>query len=170
MTECASRSMRAFAFIAVTYAVGICKGDMPLPPPSEVTAISPNGGIRAISEPKAGTRVEDVKQGKGLWRLPEWHRSMCVADDGKHLVTEPDGMNLIPVDFTDDFVLLTFWRDGTKIRDVTIRDLFPGRRGLVRTVSHYAWRLSMDLDAHGRLWVSLIDGRTLLFDVGIGNS
>lgn len=93
---------------------------------------------------------------------------MRVADDGKHLVTESDGMNLIPVDFTDDFVLLTFWRNGTKIRDVTVRDLFPGRQGLVRTVSHYAWRLGMDLDAQGWLLVSLIDGRTLLFDVGTG--
>jgi len=160
--------MGAFAFIAVAFAVGIAKGDMPLPPPSEITAMSRNSGIRAISDPKAGTRVEDAKQGKVLWRLSEWHRSMRVADDGKHLVTESDGMNLIPVDFTDDFVLLTFWRNGTKIRDVTVRDLFPGRQGLVRTVSHYAWRLGMDLDAQGWLLVSLIDGRTLLFDVGTG--
>ena len=162
--------MRAFAFIAAAaFAVGIAKGDMPLPPPSEVTATSPSGGIRAISDPKGGTRIEDVKQGKVLWRLPEWHRSMRVADDGKHLVTESDGMNLIPVDFTDDFVLLTFWRDGTKIRDITVRDLFPDHRGLVRTVSHYAWRLSMDFDAHGLLRVSLMDGKTLLFDVSTGN-
>ena len=162
--------MRAFPLLAAAAAaVGIAKADMPLPPPSEVTATSPNGGIRAISEPKGGTRVEDVKQGKVLWRLPEWHRSMRVADDGKYLVTESDGMNLIPVDFTDDFVLLTFWRDGTKIRDVTVRDLFPGHRGLVRTVSHYAWRLTMDFDAHGLLRVSLLDGTTLLFDVSTGN-
>jgi len=162
--------MRAFAFMAAAaLAVGIARGDMPLPPPSEVTTTSPSGDVRAISDPKEGTRIEDVKQGKVLWRLPEWHRSMCVADDGKHLVTDSDGMNLIPVDFTDDFVLLTFWREGTKIRDVTVRDLFPDHRGLVRTVSHYAWRQTMDFDAHGLLRVSLMDGKTLLFDVSTGN-
>jgi hypothetical protein len=170
--------MRRFAFIAAAaFAVGNAKGDMPLPPPSEVTATSPSGGIRAISDPKGGTRIEDVKKGKVLWRLPEWHRSMRVADDGKHLVTESDGMNLIPVDFTDDFVLLTFWRDGTKIRDITVGDLFPDHLGLVfpdhlglvRTASHYVWRLTIDFDAHGLLRVSLMNGRTLLFDVSTGN-
>jgi len=56
--------MGAFAFIAVAFAVGIAKGDMPLPPPSEITAMSPNSGIRAISDPKAGTRVEDANREK----------------------------------------------------------------------------------------------------------
>jgi hypothetical protein len=161
--------MRMLQLIAATaIAAGVARADTPLPPPSKVTALSPNGAIRAISEPDSGTRVEDVKQDKVLWRLSDWHRSMRVADDGRHLVTESDGMNLIPLDFTDDFVLLTFWREGTKIRDITVRDLFSDHRGLVRTVSHYAWRLTMDFDGRGRLRVTLADGRTLSFDVTTG--
>jgi hypothetical protein len=94
---------------------------------------------------------------------------MFVADDGKHLVTEHDGLNLIPVDFTDDLALLTFWCEGKKIREVTVRDLFPDHKGLVRTASHYAWRLTIDLNAKGRLRISLIDGKILFFDVSTGN-
>ncbi len=162
--------MRALLLLAaLLVVVGIARGDMPLPPPSKVTAVSPSGAIRAVSDPDSGTRVEDVAHGKMLWRLQHWYRSMRVANDGKHLVTESDGMNLIPLDFRDDFVLLTFWRDGRKIRQITIRGLFPDRRGLVRTVSHYAWRLTIDFDAHGLLRVSRVDGKTLLFDVTTGN-
>jgi hypothetical protein len=161
--------MRASLLVAaVTIVVGSARGDMPLPRPSKITAVSPNGAIRAVSDPNSGTRVEDVKQGQVLWRLPDWHRSMRVADDGEHLVTEYDGMNLIPPDFTNDFVLLTFWRHGKKIREIKVRDLFPDRRGLVRTVSHYAWRQYVELDARGLLHVLLLDGKTLLFDVTTG--
>ncbi len=161
--------MRASLLVAaVTVLVGSARGDMPLPRSSKITAVSPNGVIRAVSDPNSGTRVEDVKQGKVVWRLPDWHRSMRVANDGEHLVTESDGMNLIPPDFTNDFVLLTFWRDGKKIREIKVRDLFPDHRGLVRTVSPYAWRQHMELDARGLLHVSLLDGKTLLFDVTTG--
>jgi hypothetical protein len=160
--------MHARVLVAITMAAAVARGDMPLPPPSKVTVTSPNGGIRAVSDPKAGTRVEDAKLDKVLWSLIDWHRSLFVADDGKHLVTEYDGLNLIPTDFTDDLVLLTFWREGKKIREITVRDLFPDHRGLVRTASHYAWRLQVELDARGLLHVVLLDGKTLLFDVTTG--
>jgi hypothetical protein len=161
--------MRVLLFLAASaIVVGVARADMPLPSPSKVTAVSPNGAIRAVSEPESSTRIEDVRHGKVLWRLPDWHRSMRVANDGKYLVTESDGMNLIPLDFTDNFVLLTFWREGSKIREITVRDLFPDHRGLVHTVSHYAWRQTMDFDVRGRLRVSRVDGKTLLFDVTSG--
>lgn len=166
---CLVRFIRALVLVAITLAVCIARGDTPLAPPGKITATSPSGRIRAISDPNAGTRVEDVKLQKVLWSLPDWHRSMFVADDGEHLITEYDGLNLIPVDFSDDLVLLTFWRQGKKIREVTVRDLFPDRQGLVRTVSHYAWRLTIDFDASGRLRVSRIDGKIWLFDVSTGN-
>jgi hypothetical protein len=161
--------MRAVVVGILAITISATRGDMPLPPPSKVTATSPSGRVRATSDPEAGTRVEDLRLQKVLWSLPDWHRSMFVTDDGKHLVTEYDGLNLIPVDFTDDVALLTFWREGKKIREVTVRDLFPDHKGLVRTVSHYAWRLTIDFDAKGRLRVSRIDGKTWLFDVSTGN-
>jgi hypothetical protein len=161
--------MRTLVVGIVAITISAVRGDTPLAPPGKVTAMSPNGRIRATADPRAGTRVEDVKLGKVLWSLPDWHRSIFVADDGKHLVTEHDGLNLIPVDFTDDLALLTFWREGKKIREVTVRDLFPDHKGLVRTASHYAWRLTIDLNAKGRLRISLIDGKILFFDVSTGN-
>jgi hypothetical protein len=164
------RPMRALVLgsVAVATTVAVARGDTPLPPPSKVTATSPNGHICAVSDPKAGTNVEDVTQHKLLWRLPDWHRAMFVANDGKHLVTEYHGLNLIPIDFTDDLVLLTFWREGTKIREVTVKDLFPDHSILLRTASHYLWRHTIEMDAQDRLKVQRVDGRIFFFDVATG--
>ncbi|SRR5260370_22554838 len=164
--------MRALVLTSfgVAAAIAVARGDTPLPPPSKVTAMSPNSAIRAVSDPKAGTRVEDVKQDRVLWRLPEWHRRFFVADDGKHLVTEYDGLNLIPTDFTDDLVLLTFWREGRKIREVRVRDLFPDHSILLRTASHFAWGHVEGIDPEGRLRLQRVDGKTFLFDVTTGHT
>ena len=160
--------MRALVVGILAITISAARGDMPLPPPSKVTVTSPSGRIRAISDPQLGTTVEDTAQQRVLWRMPEWHRAIFVADDGKHVVTEYDGLNLIPIDFSDDLVLLTFWREGSKIREVRVKDLFPDHSLLRRTVSHYTWGEVEGIDEHGRLRVRRIDGTTLLFDVTTG--
>ena len=65
--------MRALVTVAITISVNVARADMPLPLPAKVRAMSPSGGMRAISDPKAGTRVEDVKRHRVLWSLPDWH-------------------------------------------------------------------------------------------------
>lgn len=149
-------------------ASAVIKADEPLPPPSKVTFTSPNGQIRAVSDPKTGTRVEDVKEHKQLWRLPDWHRKLYVADDGKHLITEYDGLELIPTDFSDDLVLFTFWAEGKKVRDVTVKEFAPRRTILEKTASHYSWGRIEGFDSHARLKVERANGKTFLFDVATG--
>jgi hypothetical protein len=162
--------MRALVAVAILIAVCATRADTPLPPPTTVSAMSPSGHIRAISDPKAGTRVEDVTQHKVLWSVPGWHRSLFVADDGKHLVTQYDGLNLIPTDFTDDLVLLTFWREGKKFREVTVKDFVPDHHVLEHTASHYYWGKVDGIDAQGRLKVERADGKIFFFDVSTGRT
>ena len=162
--------MRALVTVAITIAVCAASADTPLPPPANVTAMSPSGRMRAISDPKAGTRVEDAKRHKVLWSLPGWHRSLFVADDGKHLVTQYDGLNLLPTHFSDDLVLLTFWREGRKFRDVRVTDFLPDDQILERTVTHYHWGIVHRIDAEGRLKVERADGKIFLFDVSTGKT
>ena len=162
--------MRApvITILAMVLAVSTARGDEPLPPPTKVTVTSRNGAIRAVSDPESGTHVEDVRRRKILWRLPSWHRSMFVADDSRHLVTGCAGLTLIPTDYTDELALITFWRDGKKIREATVAEMFPDRRLLKRTVSHYAWGRIDSIDARGRLKVERVDGKTFYFDVSTG--
>jgi hypothetical protein len=162
--------MRPLVFLLSIAITGdVARGDMPLPPPSKVTVTSPSRRIRAVSDPETNvTRVEDAKTNKLLWSLPNWYRNFFVSDDGMHLVAEYNGLNLIPTDYPDDLVLLTFWREGKKIREITVRDFFPDRHILQRTASHYAWRDTIDLDECGRLKVERVDGKIFLFDVATG--
>jgi hypothetical protein len=162
--------MRALVVVAVSIAACTARADAPLPPPGKVSVMSRSGRIRAISDPKAGTRVEDVKQHKVLWSLPGWHRSLFVADDGKHLVTQYEGLNLIPTDFTDDLVLLTFWREGRKLRDFRVRDFVPDHHPLKHTASHCYWGKVYGIDSQGRLRVERADGMIFLFDVSTGKT
>jgi hypothetical protein len=156
--------MRTFiVFFGVAIALNAITGDTPLPPPSKVTVTSPSGRICAISDPKAGTRVEDAKSHKVLWSLPDWHRRFLISDDGKHLVTEYDGLNLIPTDFTDDLVLFTFWREGRKLREIRVRDFVSDHRMLQRTASHYYWGMVHSIDAQGRLKVERADEKIFFF-------
>lgn len=110
------------------------------------------------------------EQHKVLWSLPRWHRSLFVADVGKHLVTQYDGMNLIPIDFTHDLVLLTFWRERRKLRDVRVRDFVPEHYTLEQTASRYYWGQGRRHYGQGRLKVERADGKIIFFDVSTGNT
>src|SRR5215510_13690027 len=151
--------MRTLVVVATLIAVCAARSDRPLLPPATVSAMSPSGRIRAISDPKAGTRVEDVKRYKVLWSLSGWHRSLFVADDGKHLVTQYDGLNLLPTDFTDDLVLLTFWREERKLRHVRVRAFVPDHQILKPTASHYYWGNLDGIDTQDRFKVERADGK-----------
>jgi len=61
--------------------------------------MSPSCRIRATWDAKAGARVEDVKRHKVLWSILDSHRSLLVADDGKHLVERYDGVKSSPYRF-----------------------------------------------------------------------
>jgi hypothetical protein len=162
--------MRALVVLPIAVAVCAARADTPLPPPTQVIVTSPSGRIRAISDPKTGTRVEDIKRHKPLWSRPGWHRSLFVADDGKHLVTQYDGLNLLPTDFTDDLVLLTFWREERKLRHVRVRAFVPDHQILKPTASHYYWGNVDGIDRQDRFKVERADGKIFFFDVSTGNS
>jgi hypothetical protein len=79
-------------------------------------------------------------------------------------------LNLLPTDFTDDLVLLTFWSEGRKFRDVRVRDFLSDHHKLEHTVSHYHWGIVDGIDTEGRLKVERADGKIFLFDVSTGKT
>lgn len=100
--------------------------DSPPASPAKVTKTSPNGLFTAISDPESSiTKMQNTKTKKVLWQIPGWHRWLFVANDGKHAVTGYGGMNLIPQNYDKHMVLISFWRDGKKIRDVTLEEIAP---------------------------------------------
>lgn len=93
---------------------------------------------------------------------------MFLANDGKHAVTGYGGMNLIPRNYDKHMVLITFWREGKKTRDVTLEEIVPRKSILKKTVSHYHWGAIEGIDGKGRLVVKRADEKVLLYDVDSG--
>jgi hypothetical protein len=145
------------------------QADEPLSPAQRHQVASPNGRIVAISDPQTGTRIVEAATGKELWSMPGWYRWLFVSNDGRHVATGYNGMNLIPQDFTPELVLITFWRDGEKLREVAVRDLAPNKSSLKRTVSHYHWGSIEGLNNNDELLVTRADGRKFRFKMATGD-
>ena len=158
----------AIALLALAPFAVVARADTPLPPPAVKVSTSSGGTVRAVSDPRTNTtRIEVIATGKLLWTLPGWHRWVRVSDDGRHAVTEYG--NLIPVDHDAGMVLITLWREGKKVREVTLKELVPAPAVLKRTASHYHWGDVEQIDAQGRLAVRRADGQLFRFDMETGS-
>jgi len=165
--------MRNFIFGILFFATVVAStstyADSPLAPPAIMSATSPDGSITAISDPaKSITKIEKTKTKKVLWQIPGWHRWLFVANDGKHAVTGYGGMNLIPQSYDKKMILISFWREGKKLRDVSLEEIITKKSMLEKTVSHYHWGGIEKIDEKGRLVVKRADEKVLFYDVATG--
>jgi hypothetical protein len=158
----------AVLFVMFLLIVPPVHGDEPLPAPAKHAVLSQNNKFRAELDPHAGIKIINAASGKILWQLPGWYRWAFLADDGEHFVTGYDGLNLIPLDYHKNLVLITFWNKGHKIREITVGDLFPDTRLLRRTASHYNWGYMYGIDRDGFLHVKRCDGLEIFLDVRTG--
>ncbi len=158
----------ACLFMTLLLIVSTVCSDAPLSPPAKHEVLSRNKRFRAELDPREGTTIISMESGNILWKLPDWYRCAFLADDGQHFVTGYDGLNLIPLDYSKKLVLITFWKKGNKIKEITVEDIFPDTRILQRTASHYNWGYMSGIDQDGFLQVKRCDGRVFLFDVRTG--
>jgi len=112
--------------------------DQPLPPPEKVAAWSENHTYMVESVPNGETTVYRVLDGKELWTIPGWHRSVFVSDTG-FVAIGYEGINLLPLNYRFDVVLIELWHDGRMTHRVRLRDLVQNPKLLLRTASHYYW-------------------------------
>jgi hypothetical protein len=143
------------------------RADSPLETPARYSIKSPTGSITVTSDPRRGTTARDNTNKKILWSLPEWYRSLFPSDDGSHLVTEYGGLNLVP-DYDGAIVLFTFWKNGRKIRDVTLKEFIPSKRILQQTTSHYHWGKVIGINDSNQLFVIRADGKEFVYDLDSG--
>ena len=143
--------------------------DTPLPTPSKVTGLSVNGQYEFVSDPQSGTRATEVRTGNILWTIDDWFRWCFLADDGSHFVTGYNGLNLIPQNYKKDLVLITFWKNGTKIREVTIEEIIPNLKILEKTVSHYHWGTISGFTKNRLIEILLVNNERIFYDPKTGN-
>lgn len=141
--------------------------DTPQEPPHRITCASQNQQYQIISDPLLGTEILD-KNNKLLWKMSGWFRAPFISNDGEYCVTKYDGPNLIPQDYSNDMVMLTFWKHGKVLRNVRLKEIIPDKRILKETVSHYYWGYGVDIDEHGKFIVQTADEKRLFFDTRSG--
>lgn len=166
------RVVLASALMYPVIMVQMARADAPLPPPMKHELCSSSGRFCAVSDPATmettiyslapdGSRQEH-------WVMPGWFRVLYVADDGEHVVTGYNGVNLLPIDYDPEEVLVSFYDRGRLLRSLTLRALVPDLSKLQRTISHVYWGHYLGFDADGYFVVELVDGRTMRFDVTTG--
>ncbi|HEX5036097.1 MAG TPA: hypothetical protein VFX30_02960 [bacterium] len=146
--------------------------DAPLPPPELRTFCSRNGFFCAATDPEARlTTVYRRRAGgvqESLWSMPGWFRVAYLSSDGEYLVTGYDGLNLLPLDYKKDEVMLSFYDRGKLIRQVRLNEMIADFSKLEKTASHYQWGKLLGLNADDHLTVELADKRWLLYNVKTG--
>jgi hypothetical protein len=163
--------VRSFSMLLLFgFCSDICLADAPLRAPSPVTVCSASKVYCLITDPKTGTHAYRVRldgSRQSLWSMPRWYRIIFLADDGRHAVTGYDGV-LLPLDYSPDESLLTFWRNGSRIRAIPVSGLVKDLRKLQRTSSHYRWGSYVGFDAAGKFVVSTVERKSVVFDVTTG--
>jgi hypothetical protein len=137
--------------------------DEPLRPPTFQRFSSPNREVVAYATPGADTRVVNSASGEVLWRIPRWTRLLYLSNDGAHAAEVYSGLNLIPLDSTLDFVLVTLWTRGEKSGEVTLRELVASMSVVPRTVSHLYWGRVNGFADNNELIVERFDGKVFRF-------
>ena len=108
--------------------------DTPLPPPKVKEIWSSNKQYCAVMDPRQMTttvyRVEAGDKRSKVWAMYGWYRVADLANDGEHLVAGHPGINLLPLDFTMDDVMIYFFRRGELIRTVPLSELVKNKSAL----------------------------------------
>ncbi len=157
--------------LALLAPVASVLADEPLPSPTVWTACSPNGEFCARLDPARNvTAVYSAAEPEAvLWSMPGWFRVAALGDDGEHLVTGYDGLNLVPQGYDPDMVMLTFHRRGAVIATVRLGDLIGGTAlARNRTVSNHYWGDYVGFDDNGYYVVRTAADREYRFDVTTG--
>jgi hypothetical protein len=148
--------------------------DGPLPAPELLKIKSPNGKYFAVLDPaKKETAVfaQTGKDGKEhlLWKMPGWFRDARVADDGEHLVIGYDGINLIPLNYQADQVMVTLIDRGKTVKSITLKQIIGDFKHLQKTVSHYNWGTISGIDKKDQFTVETVEGRKIVYDAATLN-
>ena len=141
--------------------------DTPQPAPATYEVASSNGKYFAFVDARNKSTIvfdnQNPRVRRELWRIPGYHTSVFVSDDGGYLVIGYAGQNLLPLDYTKDTVAFTVYHDGKMTGQVTFGELIHDFSKLKMTASHYSWGSILSLSDHSLL-IDTVEGQKT-FDV-----
>ena len=132
--------------------------DTPSPPPPNVVVWSEDHGYFVESVPNGDTTVYRMSDGRALWKIPSWHRCVFVSDTGFVAIGD-GGINLLPLNYRSDLVLIELWHDGRLVHQIRLGDLVQNPKHLRRAASHYYWGIISGFNASNQLEVITVEGK-----------
>ncbi len=100
---------------------------------------------------------------KRLWSIPVWSPVAYLGETGPTLAIGHPGSNLLPPDSTQDTIVVSFYRDGKKLRDVRLGEVIA-REALHEINGRLSWGVHYGFDDRGRYLIETQDGRTVALD------
>jgi hypothetical protein len=156
--------MKAFTWTLLLVVSTTSFADEPLGPPTEIRRCDAAMNYCLYADPNGDTTVYKVEgrfETTQLYVVAGWHRSPWVSSSGRYLVTEYDGLNLLPLDVSPDETVLSIYDQGALIRQIKLRELFHSLDSLRRTASHYHWG-SVDLVTDDAIWLTTTEGEVVV--------
>ena len=103
-----------------------------------------------------------------LWQMPRWLANPYLSDDGECMVDAYVGVNLVPLHYDRDQVMMTFYKTGKLVGTVRLRELIRDFSHLKRSVSNYTWGDFTGFVSPNRFAVDTVEERRLEFDATTG--
>lgn len=100
-----------------------------------------------------------------FWMMDGCYEMLGLSNDGKHLVTGFEGRNMLPIDYTKDQTMISFFAMGEPTGLVRLDQLVTDVSRLERTESGYCWGDYLGMNAAGAFVVETVDGEKVVFDV-----
>ena len=117
-------------------------GDAPQAPPVPWKVCNRIISHCAAIDPKNGATLYQIDanfSAKESYKVPGWHRSALVSDDGQFFVSNYSGLNLVPMGVTPAQVMVTVWKNGAKHTQVNLGQIVRTWSLLKATASHLNW-------------------------------
>lgn len=131
-----------------------------------------NGFFCAVMDPEQKVTTVVRRRAGGvsqpLWSMDGWFRVAYVSNDGEYLVTGYDGVNLLPLNYKRNQVMISFYDRGKLIRQVRLNEMISDFSKLEKVASHYRWGECLGLNSEDHLTVELVDKTWLMFDIKTG--
>lgn len=140
--------------------------DQPPAAPKSFDIVSKSGRFTAhLAWPGKVMTVYATDSGhkKQLWHVPGWSPVAFLSDIGPTLAVGHPDNNLLPANATQNTIVLTFYRDGAKLRDVQLGDVIA-QKALHEANGRLAWGVHYGFDAQGHYLIEAQDGRVVTLD------
>lgn len=103
-----------------------------------------------------------------LWEAPTWSPAEYLTNDGEYLVTGYAGSNLLEHHYDLDEAMVSFYRRGTLINTVRLREIIRDTKHLEPSDDGVQWGFFVGLIGPTRFALDTVEHRRFIYDVTNG--